>query len=41
MNTICTDSSGEMVLSGDSVGDVMVWSRVGGGEVCACVSGEM
>ena len=27
VNSVCVDCSGEVVYSGDSVGDVRVWSR--------------
>ena len=39
MNSICVASSGEVMFSGDSVGEVMVWSREEPGErVCSvCV----
>ena len=32
MNSICVASSGSLVFSGDSVGDVRVWSREETGE---------
>ena len=38
INSMCVGSSGEMMYSGDSVGEVMVWSRDQPGEcVCLCV----
>ena len=32
VNSICVSSSGEMVYSGDSVGEVRVWKREESGE---------
>ena len=32
MNSICVAVSGKTVFSGDSVGEVRVWTREGGGE---------
>ena len=37
MNAMCVASSGDMVLSGDSLGVVMVWSKEEAGEMCVCV----
>ena len=34
MNSICVASSGQLVFSGDSVGDVMVWCKEKSSEQC-------